>query len=85
MFKLIESIFHLFYSKDFIKISDKNGKQVGPRYCGVYPWGFGVKIYGDVAIVYFSSNALISRKGFNASFEAVLVESTGERMKYVLM
>ena len=43
-----------------------------------------MKIYGDVAIVYFSSNALISRKGFNASFEAVLIASTGE-MRYVLM
>ncbi|CAB4019037.1 MAM and LDL-receptor class A domain-containing 2, partial [Paramuricea clavata] len=62
-------------SKDFIRISDKNDKQVGPRYCGLYNWGFGVKINGDVANVHFSSNALIARKGFNASFEAILIES----------
>ena len=70
--------FQLFYSKDFIRISDKNDKQVGPRYCGLYNWGFGVKINGDVANVHFSSNALIARKGFNASFEAILIESKGK-------
>jgi hypothetical protein len=37
-----------------------------------------VKINGDVANVHFSSNALIARKGFNASFEAILIESKGK-------
>ena len=67
----------LFFSKDFLHISDKNGKRVGQQYCGFYPWGFGVKVNGDVANVVFSSNHFISRKGFNASFEAILVESKG--------
>ena len=65
-------------SKDFVRIFDKNGKQVGERHCGIYSTGFGVKVDGGVANVYFSSNALISRKGFNASFEAIVIETTDD-------
>lgn len=62
-------------SKDYVKIFNKNGTQLGPRYCGFYSEGYGVKIHGDAAEVYFFSHHYIVRSGFNATFEAILSES----------
>ena len=66
-----------------MKIFNKDGNQVGPRYCGFYPEGYGVKIQGDTARLDFSSNLYIVRSGFNATFEAVLSESPGMIMRHV--
>ena len=71
------------FSKDHVKIFNKDGNQVGPRYCGFYPEGYGVKIQGDTARLDFSSNLYIVRNGFNATFEAVLSESPGMKMRHV--
>ena len=56
---------------------NKDGKQVGPGYCGFYPNGFGVKIAGNSALVSFMSDNYIKNKGFNASYETISTETRG--------
>lgn len=65
-------------SKDYIKVSNQDGNQVGPRYCGIYPGGFGLKINGATTKVFFSSDHIVIRRGFNATFETILTESVDD-------
>ncbi|XP_048584181.1 MAM and LDL-receptor class A domain-containing protein 1 isoform X2 [Nematostella vectensis] len=63
---------------DYVVVSDSKGNPVvQPRFCGVYPEGFGLKVQGNEAQIYFHSNEHLGRKGFNVSY-AVLAESSAD-------
>ncbi|KAK3733284.1 hypothetical protein QZH41_011133 [Actinostola sp. cb2023] len=64
---------------DYVIVSDSNGRPVKKsRFCGFYGNGFGVKVRGNEAGVYFHSNGHLTDKGFQVSYKTIPTTSPGD-------
>ncbi|XP_031549194.1 cubilin-like [Actinia tenebrosa] len=64
---------------DYVIVADSQDQPIKQqRFCGFYGDGFGLKVPGHVAKVYFHSNDHLARKGFHASYKTIPITSAGD-------